>query len=59
MILDIVLALVISFYLLVDGQRIGEPLALVPSQHRAKAAFLKATRRLYWVTTCAASSSWR
>jgi len=42
MILDIVLALVISFYLLVDGQRIRErSLALVPSQHRAKAVFLQ------------------
>jgi predicted PurR-regulated permease PerM len=41
-ILDIVLALVISFYLLLDGQRIGgRSLGLIPSQHRAKAVFLK------------------
>jgi len=43
MILDFILALVISFYLLLDGQRIRErSLALVPSQHRAKAVFLQA-----------------
>jgi predicted PurR-regulated permease PerM len=42
MILDIVLALVISLYLLVDGPRFGErSLALIPSQHRAKALFLQ------------------
>ena len=42
MILDIVLALVISLYLLVDGPRFGErSLALIPSQHRAKAVFLQ------------------
>jgi predicted PurR-regulated permease PerM len=43
LILDIVLALVISFYLLADGKRMGErSLALIPSQHRAKAVFLQA-----------------
>jgi predicted PurR-regulated permease PerM len=42
LLLDIILALVISFYLLLDGQRIRErSLALVPSQHRAKAVFLQ------------------
>jgi predicted PurR-regulated permease PerM len=42
MLLDIVLALVISFYLLLDGQRIRErSLALIPSQHRPKAVFLQ------------------
>ena len=42
MILDIVLALVISLYLLVDGPRFGErSLAIIPSQHRAKALFLQ------------------
>jgi predicted PurR-regulated permease PerM len=42
MILDVVLALAISFYLLVDGQRIRErSLAIIPSQHRAKAVFLQ------------------
>ncbi|MDQ3810900.1 MAG: AI-2E family transporter [Chloroflexota bacterium] len=41
-ILDIVLALVISLYLLVDGPRLGErSLAIIPSQHRAKALFLQ------------------
>jgi len=41
-ILDVVLALVISIYLLVDGPRLRESsLALVPSQHRAKALFLQ------------------
>jgi predicted PurR-regulated permease PerM len=43
MILDIVLALVISFYLLLDGQGIRErSLAIIPAQHRAKAVFLQA-----------------
>jgi len=42
MILDIVLALVISLYLLVDGSRFGaRSLALIPAQHRAKALFLQ------------------
>jgi predicted PurR-regulated permease PerM len=42
MILDIVLALVISLYLLVDGPRFGKrSLAIIPSQHRAKALFLQ------------------
>jgi predicted PurR-regulated permease PerM len=42
MILDIVLALVISLYLLVDGPRIGKrSLAIIPSQHRVKALFLQ------------------
>ena len=42
MILDIVLALVISLYLLVDGPRFGErSLAIIPPQHRAKALFLQ------------------
>ena len=42
MILDIVLALVISLYLLVDGPRFGErSLAIIPSQQRAKALFLQ------------------
>lgn len=42
MILDIVLALVISLYLLIDGPRFGaRSLALIPSQHRAKALFLQ------------------
>jgi predicted PurR-regulated permease PerM len=42
MILDIVLALVISLYLLADGPRFGErSLALIPAQHRAKALFLQ------------------
>ena len=41
-ILDIVLALVISLYLLVDGPRIGKrSLAIIPTQHRAKALFLQ------------------
>jgi predicted PurR-regulated permease PerM len=42
MILDIVLALVISLYLLVDGPRFAErSLAIIPPQHRAKALFLQ------------------
>jgi predicted PurR-regulated permease PerM len=42
MLLDIVLALVISLYLLVDGPRIGERVrAAVPSQHRGKLLFLQ------------------
>jgi predicted PurR-regulated permease PerM len=42
MILDIVLALVISLYLLVDGPRFGtRSLAIIPPQHRAKALFLQ------------------
>jgi predicted PurR-regulated permease PerM len=41
-ILDIVLALVISLYLLIDGPRFRvRILALVPSQHRPKALFLE------------------
>jgi predicted PurR-regulated permease PerM len=41
-ILDIVLALVVSLYLLVDGPRFRvRTLALVPAQHRAKALFLE------------------
>ncbi len=42
MILDIVLALVISLYLLVDGPRFGQrSLAIIPPQHRTKALFLQ------------------
>jgi predicted PurR-regulated permease PerM len=42
MILDIVLALVISLYLLIDGPRLGaRSLAIIPAQHRAKALFLQ------------------
>src|SRR5579871_6550612 len=42
MILDIVLALVISLYLLVDGPRFRErSLAVIPEQYRAKALFLQ------------------
>src|SRR5881275_2779486 len=42
MILDIVLALVISLYLLVDGPRFPErSLAIIPAQHRTKALFLQ------------------
>ena len=42
MILDIVLALVISLYLLVDGPRLRtRSLAIIPSPHRAKALFLQ------------------
>jgi predicted PurR-regulated permease PerM len=42
MILDIVLALVISLYLLIDGPRLGaRSLAIIPPQHRAKALFLQ------------------
>jgi predicted PurR-regulated permease PerM len=42
MILDIVLALVISLYLLVDGPRFSKrSLALIPAQHRAKALFVQ------------------
>jgi predicted PurR-regulated permease PerM len=42
MILDIVLALVISLYLLVDGPRFRErSLAIIPAQHRTKALFLQ------------------
>ena len=41
-ILDIVLALVISLYLLIDGPRFrARSLALVPVEHRAKALFLE------------------
>lgn len=41
-ILDIVLALVISLYLLIDGPRFwARSLALVPPQHRPKALFLQ------------------
>ena len=42
MLLDVVLALVISLYLLVDGPRFGaRSLAIIPPQHRAKALFLQ------------------
>jgi len=42
MILDIVLALVISLYLLIDGPRFrARTLAVIPQQHRAKALFLQ------------------
>ncbi|MGI9148746.1 MAG: AI-2E family transporter [Chloroflexota bacterium] len=42
MLLDIVLALVISLYLLVDGTRFRErSLGIVPPQHRAKALFFE------------------
>ena len=42
MILDVVLALVISLYLLVDGPRFAaRSLALIPRQHRAKALFVQ------------------
>ena len=42
MILDIVLALVISLYLLVDGPRFRErSLDIIPPRHRAKALFLQ------------------
>ena len=42
MILDIVLALVISLYLLVDGPRFAQrSLALIPAQHRPKAVFVQ------------------
>jgi predicted PurR-regulated permease PerM len=42
MILDIVLALVISLYLLVDGPRFRErSLAIIPAEHRAKALFVQ------------------
>lgn len=42
MILDVVLALVISLYLLVDGPRFAtRSLALIPRQHRTKALFLQ------------------
>ena len=42
MILDVVLALVISLYLLVDGPRFSaRSLAIIPTQHRAKALFLQ------------------
>jgi predicted PurR-regulated permease PerM len=42
MILDVILALVISLYLLVDGPRFGaRSLAIIPTQHRAKALFLQ------------------
>src|ERR1051326_8935325 len=42
MILDVVLALVISLYLLVDGPRFRERcLAIIPPQYRAKALFLQ------------------
>ena len=40
--LDIVLALVISLYLLVDGPRFGQrSLAIIPPEHRPKAVFLQ------------------
>ena len=42
MILDIVLALVISLYLLVDGPRFRQrSLAIIPPEHRAKTLFLE------------------
>jgi predicted PurR-regulated permease PerM len=42
MLLDVVLALVISLYLLVDGPKIRErSLAIIPTPHRAKAPFLQ------------------
>jgi predicted PurR-regulated permease PerM len=42
MLLDVVLALVISLYLLVDGPGIGQrTLAAIPSEHRPKALFLQ------------------
>jgi predicted PurR-regulated permease PerM len=42
MLLDVVLALVISLYLLVDGPGIGQrSLAAIPSEHRPKALFLQ------------------
>lgn len=42
MILDIVLALVISLYLLVDGPRFAQrSLAVIPPRHRSKAVFLQ------------------
>jgi predicted PurR-regulated permease PerM len=42
MILDVVLALVISLYLLVDGPRFGaQSLAIIPPRHRTKALFLQ------------------
>ena len=42
MLLDVVLALVISFYFLVDGPNIrARSLAVIPSQHRSKALFLQ------------------
>jgi len=42
MILDIVLALVISLYLLVDGPRFAQrSLAIIPTEHRPKAVFLQ------------------
>jgi hypothetical protein len=42
MILDVVLALVISLYLLIDGPRFrARSLAVIPEQHRAKALFLQ------------------
>ncbi len=42
MILDVVLALVISLYLLIDGPRFrARSLAAIPPQHRAKALFLQ------------------
>src|SRR5205085_2367083 len=41
MILDIILALVISLYLLMDGRRFWErSLAMIPLRHRGKALFL-------------------
>ncbi len=43
MLLDVVLALIISLYLLVDGPQAGaRALAAIPSQHRGKALFLQA-----------------
>jgi predicted PurR-regulated permease PerM len=56
MILDIVLALVISLYLLVDGPRFGERShAIIPPQHRAKALSCRTTSRACWVATSAVS----
>jgi predicted PurR-regulated permease PerM len=60
MILDIVLALVISLYLLVDGPSFRDrSLAILPPQHRAKALFCRTMSRACWVAICAASSRWR
>src|SRR4029450_10164585 len=42
MVLDVVLALVISLYLLAGGPRLGaQSLAIIPTGHRAKALFLQ------------------
>lgn len=57
MILDVVLALVISLYLLVDGPRFGaRSLAMIPTQHRAKAVFLQDNVSRVRAVTCAVSS---